>query len=167
MCEINIWGDYNLLVLEAVEDLNKLIAKKYKDKVTANVQEPTDGFYRLNGKFFDSRRCVAGFDLFKLPSADLVFSAHAVVINDLYGIGIGSRLHKLRLDIVKNAGRDGLVCSVRRDNLPQIAILRKFGWVFSDLGPETFIAIKYFNGKKSCTCNLTTLMVGGCKCGGK
>jgi GNAT superfamily N-acetyltransferase len=59
-----------------------------------------------------------------------IIISHGVEIYPQFrGQGHGSRLHAERLEEFRSNGYALVLCTVRRDNEPQLAILRKNGWV--------------------------------------
>lgn len=59
----------------------------------------------------------------------IVISYGVHIQPSLRGRGIGQRAHKERLERFRNEGYNYAMCTVRRDNRPQLAILQKNGWV--------------------------------------
>ena len=59
----------------------------------------------------------------------LAISNHAFIHPEHRGKGHGDRNHKLRLERAKQMGYDAIMCTVRKDNAPQKAILRGNAWL--------------------------------------
>jgi L-amino acid N-acyltransferase YncA len=79
----------------------------------------------------------------------IVVSNHAFIYKDKRGKGLGYLNHKLRLKRASFLGYDYLICTVKADNLPELAILKKSNFKELDefLNTETGNIIKIF-GKK-------------------
>lgn len=58
----------------------------------------------------------------------VVWVSDAFVAKEFRGRGVGSLLHELRLRAAQDAGVRLLLCTVHRGNLPQEAIMKKYGW---------------------------------------
>lgn len=59
----------------------------------------------------------------------IVISHGVYLLEPFRGLGHGSTAHVARLDRFRTDGYNYAICTVRRDNLPQLAILKKNGWV--------------------------------------
>lgn len=68
-------------------------------------------------------------DLNEFPGcSQMVVSNHAFIYKEHRGLGHGDSNHKKRLERAKALGYDAMVCTVRGNNAPQIAILKKNKW---------------------------------------
>lgn len=69
------------------------------------------------------------FELNPFPGCNqIVVSNHSWIPPDKRGKGLGTLVHGKRLMLMDELGYDYALCTVREDNLPQIAILEKAGW---------------------------------------
>jgi len=65
----------------------------------------------------------------EFPSCHPLGISHEVSIpKELRGSGVGTRFHELRLREALDSGYKYLLCTVRSDNPPQLAIMKKFYW---------------------------------------
>jgi RimJ/RimL family protein N-acetyltransferase len=53
---------------------------------------------------------------------------HSFIEKEYRGVGLGTELHKERLNLVTDLGYDYTMCTVKSTNIPQIKILQKAGW---------------------------------------
>lgn len=92
---------------------------------------------------------IAGFSLTTLPGNGEIFVSNGVWVNyKLRGQGIGSFLHKFRLDCAKRASVKSLLCTVNNWNNSEEAILRKNNWTeISSLSSSCKLFVKKFFGE--------------------
>jgi L-amino acid N-acyltransferase YncA len=79
----------------------------------------------------------------------IIVSNHAFIYHDKRGKGLGNQNHELRIERAKFLGYDYLLCTVKSNNLPELAILKKNNFKELDefLNTETGTMVKIF-GKK-------------------
>lgn len=78
---------------------------------------------------YKARETMGSFFLEPLPgNGHVLVSCHSWIHETYRGKGLGSRLHKMRLDAAKAAGANAMMCTVRADNEAELALMRKFGW---------------------------------------
>lgn len=90
---------------------------------------------------------IASFTLSLLPGNANVLISHSVwVTYHMWGKGIGSLLHTVRLNAAKAVGADAIVCTVRHDNKRELAILAKNNWdKLSDVTSYASMFVKKFD----------------------
>ena len=79
---------------------------------------------------YEGKSELARFHISQMPGcrAVAIFS-RSWVRSDYQGKGIGTLLHKMRLDAAKAGGFSVAICTIDVNNKPQRAILEKFRWV--------------------------------------
>jgi GNAT superfamily N-acetyltransferase len=69
------------------------------------------------------------YELNPFPGCNqIVVSNHSWVAPEHRGKGLGTVIHKERLDVMKVLGYDYAICTVKLGNVAQINILNKNGW---------------------------------------
>lgn len=81
--------------------------------------------------------------------SQIVVSNHAFIYPDKRRKGLGSLNHELRVNRAKFMGYDYILCTVKADNVAELAILKKYNFKELDefLNSETGNLVKLF-GKK-------------------
>lgn len=69
------------------------------------------------------------YELNPFPGCNqIVISNHSFVYPEHRGKGIGTKAHANRLAEIKRLGYSYVICTVKKNNLPQLKILAKFNW---------------------------------------
>lgn len=61
-------------------------------------------------------------------NSQIVVSNHAFIYHEKRGKGLGKKNHQLRVERATFLGYDYLICTVKSDNKPELAILLKEGF---------------------------------------
>jgi RimJ/RimL family protein N-acetyltransferase len=61
-------------------------------------------------------------------NSQIVVSNHAFIYPKYRGKGHGTENHIKRVDRAKDLGYDYMICTVRKNNVAELAILKKEGW---------------------------------------
>jgi RimJ/RimL family protein N-acetyltransferase len=81
-------------------------------------------------RFGDSR---GSYQIVDLPgSSQVAVSIHSFIFPRERGKGHGGRMHKERLDKLKELGYNYVLCTVREDNLAELKILNNNSWTRLD-----------------------------------
>lgn len=101
----------------------------YGEGIRVDVDFETTRMYGTGNDTYKARETMGSFSLEPLPGNGHVLVSCQSWIHDTYRRkGLGSRLHKMRLDAAKAAGANAMLCTVRADNEAELALMRKFGW---------------------------------------
>lgn len=75
---------------------------------------------------------VGFYELNPFPGCNQIcVSNHALIYAEERGKGLGQIQHQERLRKAEELGYDFIICSVRADNVVEITILKKNGWIMS------------------------------------
>lgn len=161
------------LLTTACEDVANIISNRFKiieakfdfSQVFEDKAETTSvQFYYV---YKDTIRFnIASFTIKKIVRSNVLYAYDALVEDNCRKRGVASLLLNLILYLARSAGYTAVACTIRNDNDIVKKLLQKTRWDLINLGDDTSFCIKKFKENK-CICDTRTLMISGCKCGGK